>query len=655
MKPPEEKVAVRCQLERLDLSHNEGLVGVLDGTEHIVLSGAAVSGSSASGSTPVLHSGADGHKEAFRVFCKSLMHNSVLSELDLSFCGLGPQSLAVLGEYAQKRGSLLRKLAIRGNALSGAVHMCGGKVKASDGTHVRTLDTQIDSEMSGVESFFDRAKPLSLEGLDIRECGLGSASAKHCALALPGSSVHELLADDDFLLDAIAIEPSTLARSERAEDLDFVHQAIAHNYQAVQYVDKFVGQYGLTDRGLVRAACLIDGRALRFASPLLRKDKCLAALAVSTAGRSNLYRDDFAAPPPFFSVIASKMQGDDYTRKVNAENRRTRDGQFDDLVGDSETEDQKYAKILEEFQRFDKAHDSRNPMSLHGYIDKRRLRAIAHGLHISLSRQDQRRIVDAAEHIDADGNCDGFVHYVQRTPDSVYRARVALFSKYAGSKQGVSAEKLVEALVEEYHSGELARAITRAEHDWLIAHLGSDAAKKSANRTRGMQLAELKEKSGAAEREKGLAAARVEVAASLDASLRTAKGPPNINPAAGKSVLRLASGLQKHVDRFDEILATGHKIKVATHLRTAESALGCGAFHPALSPRSPIAKRRVIWYADFRGRMPLDESMTKQASIDAFHELLNAKQIAPTTKVWVEGWQDWWMFRQVGLEGLLQQ
>jgi hypothetical protein len=231
---------------------------------------------------------------------------------------------------------------------------------------------------------------------------------------------------------------------------------------------------------------------------------------------------------------------------------------------------------------------------------------------------------------------------------------VALFSKYAGSKQGVSAEKLVEALVEEYHSGELARAITRAEHDWLISHLGSDAAKKSANRTRGMQLAELKEKSGAAEREKGLAAARVEVVASLDASLRTAKGPPNINPAAGKSVLRLASGLQKHVDRFDEILATGHKIKVATHLRTAESALGCGAFHPALSPRSPIAKRRVIWYADFRGRMPLDESMTKQASIDAFNELLNAKQIAPTTKVWVEGWQDWRMFRQVGLEGLLQ-
>eukprot|EP01044_Picomonas_judraskeda_P021276 COSAG03_NODE_4969_length_1376_cov_1.812843_1_plen_89_part_10 len=73
---------------------NEGLVGLLDDSEHITTS-------VSSGGVEKLNSGADYHSQGFRVFCRSFSSNSVLQELDLSYTGLGPASLIALAEYAQ--------------------------------------------------------------------------------------------------------------------------------------------------------------------------------------------------------------------------------------------------------------------------------------------------------------------------------------------------------------------------------------------------------------------------------------------------------------------------------------------------------------------------------------------------------------------------
>eukprot|EP01043_Picozoa_sp_COSAG02_P047034 COSAG02_NODE_4467_length_5331_cov_2.820528_1_plen_1235_part_00 len=96
MRRPVIKVRARCQLRRLNLSHNEGLVGLLDGSEQIA----------SSVSTPgvdKIRSGADAHSQSFQFFCKAFSSNSVLQELDLSYCGLGPVSLSALADYCHCR------------------------------------------------------------------------------------------------------------------------------------------------------------------------------------------------------------------------------------------------------------------------------------------------------------------------------------------------------------------------------------------------------------------------------------------------------------------------------------------------------------------------------------------------------------------------
>lgn len=154
-------VMVRCQLKKLDLANNEGLVGQLDGNDELTR--------------------ADSNHPAFRIFCKRL-NASLLVDLDLSFCGLGPTSLMHLAEYAQNPQANLQRLTIAGNPLSGAVD--GQAKRTRGGIHVRTYDMDIDTEMVGIEAFFAKEKPLYLSHLDVRTCGLGPRSANICAVAL---------------------------------------------------------------------------------------------------------------------------------------------------------------------------------------------------------------------------------------------------------------------------------------------------------------------------------------------------------------------------------------------------------------------------------------------------------------------------------------
>ena len=642
MQVPNKKVRVRCQLHRLDLSYNEGLVGLLDDSEHITTS-------ISSGGVEKLHTGADYNSQGFQVFCRSFSSNSVLQELDLSYTGLGPVSLIALAEYAQHSNSCLRILRIRGNALSGAVHKRGGKVSVSDGSHVRTLDAQIDSDMSGIDAFFDALRPLRLDYLDIRDCGLGFASARRCALALPVSEVQSLLADDGLLLDIIALEPSILRQcpTKTRDDESFLRRAVSSNFRALQYIDEFVGNFGVTDRGLVQAACMTDGRALRFASPVLRKDKCLAALSVCTAGRSQPYRDDFAPPPQFFELFARKMQDDTRLRELTAGRQLTSAAR----EGSKETHEMRYQKILQEFKK----HRVKTVKPARAFVSAKRLRTIAKELHITLTKEEQDTIISEAG--DASRT---HVYYDQQTPDAVYRARIAFFTKYATSKQHV------ERVLRAYHENSL--ETSRDLYDWIISHAKGNLE---------LDIAELKQMSGEQERSAGLASAVDEVLSCLHEDL-VRKLPGQAKPSG------LRPSMQRCADKLVKILESGHKINPVTDLRGIEEELCCGEFDSRVAQ---VAKRGAqIWYADLDAdRAHMDDigsslpayriifslfenrhkaPIIRRTSVEEFRKLVQAKQIAPTTRVYVsyvsptvqsvgDVMRSWPMFREVGFEGLL--
>ena len=644
MRAPNNMIRVRCQLRRLDLSYNEGLVGLLDDSEHITTS-------VSSGGVEKLHSGADYHSQGFRVFCRSFSSNSVLQELDLSYTGLGPASLIALAEYAQDGGSCLRTLRIRGNALSGAVHKKGGKVSVSEGSYVRTLDAQIDSDMAGIDAFFDALRPLRLDYLDIRDCGLGSASARRCALALPVSEVQALLADDGLLLDIIALEPSILRRcpTKTKDDESFLRRAVSSNFRALQYIDEFVGDFGVTDRGLVQAACMADGRALRFASPVLRKDKSLAALSVCTAGRSQPYRDDFAPLPRFFELFARKMQDDTSLQELKAGQQLTSAAR----EGSKETHEMRYRKILQEFKK----HRVKTVKPTRAYVLAKRLRTIARELHITLTKKEQDAIISEAG--DASGT---HVYYDQQTPDAVYRARIAFFAKYAtASKQDV------ERLVREYHENPM--ETSRELHDWIIKHVGSRTKENLK-----LDIAELKQMSGEPERSVGLASAVDEVLSCLHEDL-VRKLPGQATPSG------LRPNMQRCADKLVKTLESGHSINPATDLRGVEEELCCGEFDSRVAQ---VVKRGAqIWYADLDGdhqrnhesgsSLPANRTIfenrhrapiIRRTTVEEFRELVEAKQIAPTTRVYAGGvsptvqsvgdvMHSWPTFREVGFEGLL--
>ena len=169
----------------------------------------------------------------------------------------------------------------------------------------------------------------------------------------------------------------------------------------------------------------------------------------------------------------------------------------------------------------------------------------------------------------------------------------------------------VEEFVSAIHDGE--RNLSHEEHEWLMAHVGS-----SAKTNREISIAELKEKSGKAEREGGLEKARSQVLEAVDPSLKTADGKELSD-----------SDVATATKSFDGVLAKGHALNRATHVRAAERALKCGEF-------ASLPVRRTVLYAEFDDTLVV--SITGfAAEQDDDLGFANGDRIVVTDKS-----QEWW-------------